>query len=162
MKRRMRRRMSFTLIEVVVVIIILVTLASIATPLYLNYVKPRENCWSTPSQDSDSTPAHIRIPRPDSAHSSKTSIRTQNGPDPTSNPPSRKIPGAMTMSMSIPASTENSTSSATAPTVSPAVKAKTQISPTISRNNFLSPADVPSQDAGGNNQPPDRLSRKCP
>ena len=39
MKRRMRRRMSFTLIEVVVVIIILVTLASIATPLYLNYVK---------------------------------------------------------------------------------------------------------------------------
>jgi general secretion pathway protein G len=33
------KRHSFTLIEVVVVIVILVTLASIATPLYLNYVK---------------------------------------------------------------------------------------------------------------------------
>ena len=32
-------RHAFTLIEVVVVIVILVTLASIATPLYLNYVK---------------------------------------------------------------------------------------------------------------------------
>ncbi|MBO5308459.1 MAG: type II secretion system major pseudopilin GspG [Lentisphaeria bacterium] len=37
-KKTFRRR-SFTLIEVVVVIVILVTLASIATPLYLNYVK---------------------------------------------------------------------------------------------------------------------------
>ena len=33
------RRSSFTLIEVVIVIVILVTLASIATPMYLNYVK---------------------------------------------------------------------------------------------------------------------------
>ncbi len=33
------RKHSFTLIEVVVVIIILVTLASIATPIYLKYVK---------------------------------------------------------------------------------------------------------------------------
>ena len=32
-------RRRFTLIEVVVVIVILVTLASIATPLYMNYVK---------------------------------------------------------------------------------------------------------------------------
>lgn len=37
--RRQLRKSGFTLIEVVVVIIILVTLASIATPLYLNYVK---------------------------------------------------------------------------------------------------------------------------
>ena len=33
------RSSSFTLIEVVIVIVILVTLASIATPMYLNYVK---------------------------------------------------------------------------------------------------------------------------
>ena len=33
------RRKNFTLIEVVVVIIILVTLASIATPLYMNHIK---------------------------------------------------------------------------------------------------------------------------
>lgn len=39
MKCRQFKRKNFTLIEVVVVIIILVTLASIATPLYLNYVK---------------------------------------------------------------------------------------------------------------------------
>ena len=32
-------RHGFTLIEVVVVIVILVTLASVATPLYLNYIK---------------------------------------------------------------------------------------------------------------------------
>lgn len=38
MEKKMRKS-GFTLIEVVVVIIILVTLASIATPLYLNYVK---------------------------------------------------------------------------------------------------------------------------
>ncbi|OQA88918.1 MAG: Type II secretion system protein G precursor [Lentisphaerae bacterium ADurb.Bin242] len=37
-KRKMRAA-GFTLIEVVVVIIILVTLASVATPVYLNYVK---------------------------------------------------------------------------------------------------------------------------
>ncbi len=34
-----RNRRNFTLIEVVVVVIILVTLASVATPVYLNYVK---------------------------------------------------------------------------------------------------------------------------
>ena len=39
MKKRNWKRSCFTLIEVVVVIIILVTLASIATPIYLNYVK---------------------------------------------------------------------------------------------------------------------------
>lgn len=39
MKKRNCKRTRFTLIEVVVVIIILVTLASIATPIYLNYVK---------------------------------------------------------------------------------------------------------------------------
>lgn len=38
-KKCFRRRNAFTLIEVVVVIIILVTLASIATPMYLSYVK---------------------------------------------------------------------------------------------------------------------------
>ena len=38
-RRRERRRTHFTLIEVVVVIIILVTLAGIATPVYMNYVK---------------------------------------------------------------------------------------------------------------------------
>ena len=37
MKRFQRKR--FTLIEVVIVIVILVTLASVATPMYLNYVK---------------------------------------------------------------------------------------------------------------------------
>ena len=40
MKRKKAiRRSGFTLIEVVVVIVILVTLASIATPLYMNYIK---------------------------------------------------------------------------------------------------------------------------
>jgi len=39
MKREKLFRQSFTLIEVVVVIVILVTLASIATPLYMNYIK---------------------------------------------------------------------------------------------------------------------------
>ncbi len=39
MRKRNYRKHRFTLIEVVVVIIILVTLASIATPIYLNYVK---------------------------------------------------------------------------------------------------------------------------
>lgn len=39
MRKRNYKRTRFTLIEVVVVIIILVTLASIATPIYLNYVK---------------------------------------------------------------------------------------------------------------------------
>lgn len=38
-QKNQKRRMPFTLIEVVVVIIILVTLASIATPMYLSYVK---------------------------------------------------------------------------------------------------------------------------
>ena len=38
-KKQNLRRHSFTLIEVVIVIVILVTLASIATPMYLNYVK---------------------------------------------------------------------------------------------------------------------------
>ena len=37
-KKKLCRR-NFTLIEVVVVVIILVTLASVATPVYLNYVK---------------------------------------------------------------------------------------------------------------------------
>ena len=37
--KRERKRMPFTLIEVVVVIVILVTLAGIATPVYMNYVK---------------------------------------------------------------------------------------------------------------------------
>ena len=37
--RRERKRKPFTLIEVVVVIVILVTLAGIATPIYMNYVK---------------------------------------------------------------------------------------------------------------------------
>ena len=39
MRKHCFKRSRFTLIEVVVVIIILVTLASIATPIYLNYVK---------------------------------------------------------------------------------------------------------------------------
>ena len=41
MRRQQRKFRShgFTLIEVVVVIIILVTLASVATPVYLNYVR---------------------------------------------------------------------------------------------------------------------------
>ena len=40
MKRKSAiRRSAFTLIEVVVVIVILVLLASIATPMYLNYIK---------------------------------------------------------------------------------------------------------------------------
>ncbi|MDR0933173.1 MAG: type II secretion system major pseudopilin GspG [Victivallales bacterium] len=39
MKKQHFKRNGFTLIEVVVVIIILVTLASIATPIYMNYVK---------------------------------------------------------------------------------------------------------------------------
>ena len=38
-KKQNLRRHSFTLIEVVIVIVILVTLASIATPMYMNYVK---------------------------------------------------------------------------------------------------------------------------
>ena len=37
MKKAQKKR--FTLIEVVIVIVILVTLASVATPMYLNYVK---------------------------------------------------------------------------------------------------------------------------
>lgn len=39
MRERKIRGNCFTLIEVVVVIIILVTLASVATPVYLNYVR---------------------------------------------------------------------------------------------------------------------------
>ena len=38
MNRKIRRH-QFTLIEVVIVIVILVTLASIATPMYMNYVR---------------------------------------------------------------------------------------------------------------------------
>ncbi len=38
-KKNNSRRRHFTLIEVVVVIVILVTLAGIATPIYMNYVK---------------------------------------------------------------------------------------------------------------------------
>ncbi|MBO4490238.1 MAG: type II secretion system major pseudopilin GspG [Lentisphaeria bacterium] len=38
-EKRAKKRMPFTLIEVVVVIVILVTLAGIATPVYMNYVK---------------------------------------------------------------------------------------------------------------------------
>ena len=34
-----KRRSAFTLVEVVVVIVILVSLAGIATPIYMNYVK---------------------------------------------------------------------------------------------------------------------------
>ncbi len=39
MQRRKTRIRRFTLIEVVVAIVIVVTLASIATPMYLNYIK---------------------------------------------------------------------------------------------------------------------------
>lgn len=39
MKNSFRRKKKFTLIELVVVIVILVTLASIATPIYMNYTK---------------------------------------------------------------------------------------------------------------------------
>jgi len=38
-RERKRKRTPFTLVEVVVVIVILVTLAGIATPIYMNYVK---------------------------------------------------------------------------------------------------------------------------
>ena len=48
-KTQKSRRRNFTLIEVVVVIIILVTLASIATPLYMNYVK-RANVGAAKTQ----------------------------------------------------------------------------------------------------------------
>ena len=37
--KKQNLRHSFTLIEVVIVIVILVTLASIATPMYMNYIK---------------------------------------------------------------------------------------------------------------------------
>ncbi len=37
--RKSYRRSGFTLIEVVVVIVILITLASVATPLYMNHIK---------------------------------------------------------------------------------------------------------------------------
>lgn len=47
MKKYQRKR--FTLIEVVIVIVILVTLASIATPMYLNYVK-RANIGAAKTQ----------------------------------------------------------------------------------------------------------------
>lgn len=43
------RRKNFTLIEVVIVIVILVTLASIATPLYLNHVS-KSNIAAAKSQ----------------------------------------------------------------------------------------------------------------
>lgn len=39
MKKNKIYRSAFTLIEVVIVIVILITLASIATPMYMNYVK---------------------------------------------------------------------------------------------------------------------------
>ncbi len=39
MKRNIRRRQSFTLIEIVIVIVILVMLASIATPLYFRHLR---------------------------------------------------------------------------------------------------------------------------
>ncbi|MBR2911409.1 MAG: prepilin-type N-terminal cleavage/methylation domain-containing protein, partial [Lentisphaeria bacterium] len=45
----MKHRAGFTLIEIVVVIVILVTLASVATPLYLNYVK-RANIGAAKTQ----------------------------------------------------------------------------------------------------------------
>ena len=48
MKRKTRRN-PFTLIEVVIVIVILVTLASIATPMYLNYVS-KANIGAAKSQ----------------------------------------------------------------------------------------------------------------
>ena len=38
-KMSKRRKSCFTLVEVVVVIVILVSLAGIATPIYMNYVK---------------------------------------------------------------------------------------------------------------------------
>ncbi|MBQ7207978.1 MAG: type II secretion system major pseudopilin GspG [Lentisphaeria bacterium] len=53
MKKQYRNKKAvsfgFTLIEIVVVIVILVTLASIATPLYLNYVK-RANVGAAKTQ----------------------------------------------------------------------------------------------------------------
>ena len=48
MRKKLTRR-GFTLIEIVVVIVILVTLASVATPLYLNYVK-RANIGAAKTQ----------------------------------------------------------------------------------------------------------------
>ena len=50
--RRQQRKFRihhFTLIEVVVVIIILVTLASVATPVYLNYVRKACLLYTSPS-----------------------------------------------------------------------------------------------------------------
>ena len=48
MKKHLQRK-RFTLIEVVIVIVILVTLASIATPMYLNYVS-KANVGAAKSQ----------------------------------------------------------------------------------------------------------------
>ncbi len=48
-RKNLKIRHSFTLIEIVVVIVILVTLASVATPLYLNYVK-RANIGAAKTQ----------------------------------------------------------------------------------------------------------------
>ncbi len=47
MKKAQKKR--FTLIEVVIVIVILVTLASIATPMYMNYVS-KANIGAAKSQ----------------------------------------------------------------------------------------------------------------
>ena len=47
--KQMQKKKKFTLIEVVIVIVILVTLASIATPMYMNYVS-KANIGAAQSQ----------------------------------------------------------------------------------------------------------------
>lgn len=118
MRKRRWKRSDFTLIEVVVVIIILVTLASIATPLYLNYVK-KANVGAAKTQIKLLEEALtgfrldvgvIRTPQWGSVLWSRMSIRMPNGTALISSPQSRRTRGAMSIFMSSPASTANSIS----------------------------------------------------
>ena len=137
MRKHCFKRSRFTLIEVVVVIIILVTLASIATPIYLNYVK-KANVGAATTQvkllEDALTGYKLDIGSyPDTA--SRMSIRTRSGTGRTSSRRFRRIRGATITFTPAPANTATSIWSATAPTASRAAPEKTPTSRITWKNN---------------------------
>lgn len=143
MRKHCFKRSRFTLIEVVVVIIILVTLASIATPIYLNYVK-KANVGAATTQVKlleDALTGYkldvgsYRIRRPACARWSRMSIRTRSGTGRTSSRRFRRTRGATITFTPAPANTATSIWSATAPTASRAAPEKTPTSRITWKNN---------------------------
>lgn len=144
MRKHCFKRSRFTLIEVVVVIIILVTLASIATPIYLNYVK-KANVGAATTQvkllEDALTGYKLDIGSyPDTATGLRALVENVDQNEKWDGPIHqagrfRRIRGATITFTPAPANTATSIWSATAPTASRAAPEKTPTSRITWKNN---------------------------